>query len=118
MSADVFARLAGGGGDRVVPVARSVFMAAPAVDGVGAAPAPPRAPVHDPDGAATFAAWGARLPLLLPGTWTSHDEAPLVAVLRGTGSMARAVPVPAAEPPPAPAPKPPAKPAPAARGRR
>jgi hypothetical protein len=116
MSADVFARLAGGGGaDRVVPVARSVFMAAPAVDGGGAAPAPPRAPAHDADGEATFAAWGAGLPLLLPGAWKDHDEAPLVAVLRGTGFIPRALPVAAAEPPPASAP---ASPVPAARVRR
>lgn len=124
MSADVFARLAGGGGeDRVAPVARSVFLAAPAVGGAAAAPPPRPAPRHDPDGTATFGAWGARLPLLLPGDWKDHDEAPVVAVLRGTGFVPRAVPVPPAEPPPpAPASRAPARPAPAPapapRGRR
>lgn len=119
MSADLFARLAGGGGvARVVPVARSVFLAAPPVDGAGPAPAPRPAPLRDPDGTATFGAWGARLPLLLPGAWKDHDEAPLVAVLRGTRFIPRAVPVPAAEPPPPAAAKPSARPAPAPRGRR
>ena len=100
MSGGVLERLAGGGeGDRLVPVPRSAFLAGPDVRG-GAAALPPRQVPRAPDGASTFAACGARLPVLLPGSWKDHDEAPLVAVLRGMDFVVRVEPAPPAAPPP------------------